>query len=300
MSDKNNKRKQRAVSEKSRSSQARLDDLEPPKIYRQDQVSSRQTKTQTRRRQNKKRRLKNSVRRALIIAAFAIALAAAGTAVCITAFCKVETVTAAGSEMYSQQQIVDASGISSAVNLVLLDKEETAAKIERSLPYIGSVDIKKVFPNTVEITAQDTRAAYSVENTNGTYTLLAPDFKVLEGASAQNPADTVIISNAQIKSAQNGLQAEFADTAQQERLSAIAKAIENANMTQATELYSKSVNENYVVYMGRITFILGTVDNIDEKILRGLASCERIDESGSNISGTLDLTVDKQSYFTAE
>ena len=71
-------------------------------------------------------------------------------------------------------------------------------------------------------------------------------------------------------------------------------------MAQATEIYTLGVNSNYVVYMNRITFELGTLDDLENKLIRGLASCEKLDESGSNIRGTLNLTVDKQSYFTAE
>ena len=71
-------------------------------------------------------------------------------------------------------------------------------------------------------------------------------------------------------------------------------------MAQATEIYTKGINSNYIVYMNRITFELGSLDNIEDKIIRGLASCEKLDENGSNMRGNLNLTVDKQSYFTPE
>lgn len=223
-----------------------------------------------------------------------------GVTLSLTVFFKTEIVTAQGSGIYAEQQIVDASGINSDNNLFLLDKEEISARITRQLPYIGTVTIERKLPNTVVIEVTDTYASYAVENSDGTYTLMDAEFKVLDNASAQNPADTIIISNAQIKTADPGTAVVFSDAATQERITQIAQAVAETDMAQATEIYTKGINSNYIVYMNRITFELGSLDNIEDKIIRGLASCEKLDENGSNMRGNLNLTVDKQSYFTPE
>lgn len=300
----NNKKRKRSVSEKSYASRAPLNDLDPPRIYREEQQPGKAkrppTKNQTRRRQNKKRRLKNSVRRGLLAFCLLVVLIAFGVALSLTVFFKTETITAQGSGIYTSQEIIDASGINSANNLFLIDEEEIESSITRKLPYIGEVTIKRELPNTLHITVTDTIASYSIRNEDGTYILLDLDFKVLENAAAQNPADTILISSAQISSAQPGSTIAFSDTAVQERLKTLAQTVYATGMAQATEIYTLGVNSNYVVYMNRIIFELGTLDDLENKLIRGLASCEKLDESGSNIRGTLNLTVDKQSYFTAE
>lgn len=301
---KDNKKRKRSVSEKSYHARAPLDDLEPPKVYRADSHlggdSMRPTKNQTRRRQNKKRKLKNSVRRALLAFCLLVVLLAFGVTLSLTVFFKTETVTAQGSGIYAEQEIVDASGINSGNNLFLISEEEIADSITRRLPYIGTVTINRELPNTLHIHVTDTIASYAIENADGTYILLDAQFKVLENAATQNPADTILISSAEISSANPGTTIAFSDTAVQQRLNEIAAGISKTGMAQATEIYTKGVNSNYIVYMGRITFELGTLDDLEDKIIRGLASCEQLDKDGSNMKGNLNLTVDKQSYFTPE
>ena len=301
---KDDKKRKRSVSEKSYSSRAPLNDLEPPRVYRSEshrnRASAEPTKMQTRRRQNRKRRLKNSVRRALLALCLLVVLLAFGVTLSLTVFFKTENVTAQGSGIYAEQEILDASGLNSSNNLFLLNEEEIGESIMRQLPYIGTVSISRKLPNTVNINVTDTIASYSIENSDKTYVLLDQNFKVLENAADRIPADTVRISSADISNADPGMTVVFSDTAVQQRLSEIAKAVNETGMAQATEIYTTGANSNYIVYMDRITFELGDLENLEDKIIRGLASCEQLDSDGSDMRGNLNLTVDKQSYFTAE
>ena len=63
---------------------------------------------------------------------------------------------------------------------------------------------------------------------------------------------------------------------------------------------SEETNKNYIVYDGRITFELGECEDLQNKIYRGLAACEQLNEGSSGIRGRLDVSGGKQSYFTAE
>ncbi len=303
----NKKKRKRAVSEKSHATRAPLNDLEPPRIYRDAQQSGKPpqrqrqapTKNQTRRRQNKKRRLKNSVRRGLLGFCLLMVLLIFGSVLSLTVFFKAENITAQGSGIYTSEEIIEASGVSSEDNLFLLDEEDIESRITRALPYVGEVTIERELPNTVNIVVIDTTASYSIQNEDGTYILLDINFKVLEKSAVEQPDNTIIISSADVSSANPGNTIAFSETAVQERLTTLAQAVYSCGMAQATEIYTLGVNSNYVVYMGRIVFELGSLDDLEDKIIRGLASCEKLDESSSNISGTLNLTVDKQSYFTA-
>lgn len=299
---KDDKKRKRSVSEKSYNSRAPLNDLEPPRVYRGDVKTGRTqaapTRTQTRRRQNKKRRLKNSVRRALLAFCLLVVLLAFGVTLSLTVFFKTETVTAQGSGIYTEEEIAEASGINSGNNLFLINTDEIEDNITRRLPYIGEVTIKRELSNTVNITVSDTAASYAIANEDGTYILLDSNFKVLESAASQNPADTILISNVQIDSADPGVTIVFSDDAVQQRLAEMANAVAKTGMTQATEIYTTGVSSNYIVYMNRITFELGNLSDLEDKIIRGLASCEQLDKDGSNMQGNLNLTVDKQSYFT--
>lgn len=301
---KDDKRRKRNVSEKSFAARTQLSDLEPPKIYggspQKQRATLEPTRNQKRKRQNKRRRLKNSVRRALLAICLLIVLIAVGTVLSLTVFFRTEVVEASGSGIYSQQEITDASGIEIGDNLFLLDTQEIEQRITRLLPYISSVEVKKVLPKTVRLNVNDAAAAYYIDNEDGTYILLDTEFKVLENASSEIPASSVKISSMTVSSAEPGERIEYEDSDAADRITQMAQAVRSAGMTQATEIYTQGVNSNYIVYMDRITFELGQCTDLENKIIRGLASCEQLDGESPNIRGNLNLTVDKQSYFTAK
>lgn len=298
---KDDKRRKRNVSDKSFAARTQISDLEPPKIYSSQSVRAKEpTRNQKRKRQNKRRRLKNSVRRGLLASCLLIALLAVGTVLSLTVFFRTEVIEASGSGIYSQQEIADASGISAGDNLFLLDSEEIESRITALLPYISSVSVEKTLPKTVKLSVTDASAAYYLENKDGTFILLDDKFKVLEAASSGQPSGAVKISGIAAGAAQAGKEISFEDENAAKRVRQLAQAVSDTEMTQATEIYTNGVNSNYVVYMDRITFELGQCSGLEDKIIRGLASCEQLDAQGANIRGNLNLTVDKQSYFTAE
>lgn len=298
---KDDKRRKRNVSDKSFAARTQISDLEPPKIYgSQGGRAKEPTRNQKRKRQNKRRRLKNSVRRGLLAACLLIVLLAVGTVLSLTVFFRTEVIEASGSGIYSQQEIADASGISAGDNLFLLDSEEIESRITALLPYISSVSVEKTLPKTVKLSVTDASAAYYLENKDGTFILLDDKFKVLEAASSGQPSGAVKISGIAAGAPQAGKEISFEDENAAKRVRQLAQAVSDTGMTQATEIYTNGVNSNYVVYMDRITFELGQCSGLEDKIIRGLASCEQLDAQGANIRGNLNLTVDKQSYFTAE
>lgn len=301
---KDDKRKKRNVSEKSFAARTQLSDLEPPKIYggsrQRARVPAEPTRNQKRKRQNKRRRLKNSVRRGLLAACLLVVLLAVGAVLSLTVFFRTETIEAKGSGVYSQQEIADASGLAAGDNLFLLDSEEIEQRITRLLPYISSVEVERVLPETVRLNVTDASADYYIENTDGSCILLDSAFKVLENACAEIPAGAIKISNLTVSASEPGEKAVFEDADAAKRIALLAEAVRTTGMTQATEIYTQGVNSNYIIYMGRITFELGRCTDLENKITRGLASCEQLDSESPNIKGNLNLTVDKQSYFTAE
>lgn len=56
-----------------------------------------------------------------------------------------------GTSRYSQQQVLQASGIRQGGNLFLLNKHQAAASITEQLPYVESVRIRRQLPNALHI-----------------------------------------------------------------------------------------------------------------------------------------------------
>ena len=233
-------------------------DLEPPKIYsnRSNEVQ-KQTRTQTRRKQNKKRRLKNKVRKALLGIIFFVVLMAVGAVLSLTVFFKTESITVSGSGIYSQEQIVNASSINIGENLFLIDSKDASSRITTQLPYIYNVKIKKQLPATVKITVTDATAEFAIDNGNNTFILADDNYKVLETAAAEQPADSIVIKDAAVKTAEPGKRIEFEDETASDCINKIVEAINATGMTGVTAISSRDVNNNYIIFDNRITFELG-------------------------------------------
>lgn len=273
--------------------------IEPPKIYREDQRNKQNlNRAELRHKQNKKRKLKNSVRNALIMIAFLIVLISVGVVLSLTTFFKIETINVTGSGIYSTEEIIDNCGINKGENLFLIDKENCKAKLEKNLPYVYDVKIKKQLSSTINIEITDAKAEYSIQKEDKTFILLDDNFKVLDNAATENVDGTINIINSEITNAENGSKIVFKDENISDCLSKMSAVIKDINMTEATAISSSSINTNYIVYEGRITFSLGNCDNLESKVYKGLASCDKLNKSKPNAKGTLDLSSDKQIYFT--
>ncbi len=275
-------------------------EIEPPKIYNNHGENKKPNRTQTRHRQNKKRRLKNKVRKALLAVILFIVLIAVGAVLSLTVFFKAQTVNVSGSGIYSQEQIVNASAIDIGDNLFLINSNRAAQKITTQLPYIYNVKIKKQLPATVKITVTDATAAYAIENGDETFILADDNYKVLEVSAAEQPAGSVLITDAAIKSAEPGSRLEFDDDTISDCLIKITDAIKATEMKSATAISCKDINNNYIIYDGRITFELGSCDDLEIKIKRGVLICDEMNETNPSIKGKINLKSGKQSYFTPE
>lgn len=292
--------------------------IEPPKIYRDSQknIVSRQEKarknatnqkgrrneniTRAEKRQidNKKRKKKNKLRKILIYFCAVLGFSAVGVVLSLTVFFHITEIQVTGNERYSTEEILTQCTIDVGENLFLADTDTAKSQLELNLPYIYNAKISRKLPYTIEIAVTEAEPAYSIQNKDKTYILLDDKFKVLEEASKKSYGIT--ISKAEIKSSVLGKTIQFKDDNVGKCLSEMAQVIKNNKFTEITSIYSNNLNDNYVVYDNRITFKLGSCNNIENKIYQGMASCEKLDETSPNVTGTLDISGGKSMYFTEE
>ncbi len=276
--------------------------LEPPKIYREDQRIERYTnnKSEVRKKPKVKRRLKKKVRNALIVILLFIILISVGVVLSLTTFFNIENINVTGSEIYTTQEIIDNCGIDYGENLFLLNKESAKEKLEKNLPYIYDAKIKIKLTNVVNIEITDAVASYAIKNKDNTFILLDDKFKVLNNMSAENVEGTVNIVDSKISSAETGSKIVFDNDSISECLSKISSAVKDTQMTEATAISSEGFDKNFIIYEDRITFELGNCENLENKVYKGLAACEKINANNPKAKGRIDLSDDKQIYFTEE
>ena len=330
-SNKNKQKPQRTAREdelRSLDSQLGSFGLEPPKVYRrqdsqqqrrtsqqQSRNGSRSAQQQSRRpassrqntprtpqekvkQQNQKRRIKKKVRNVLYASGLVVLVAAVLITLSLTVLFKIDTINITGNEKYSAKQISAVMPIEKDKNLFMADVKGAKKKLEENLPYIYNAEITRKFPSTINVAITEVKTIYRIKNADKTYTLLDNRFKVLEEHAAKVPAESIEIKKATVSKAAAGTTVELKDEKMLDYLKRICATINKVNMKKVTAIYSKDINNNYIVYDNRITIKLGAIDKSEQKLFSALAALEKLEKTNPAAHGEMTATSDKQIYFT--
>lgn len=285
--------------------------LEPPKIYRHDQKAG--SKSEHRRRtqkdesvspqeknkqQNKKRRLKKGVRRAIYGVSVFVCVALVLVVLSLTVLFKIDNINISGNKFYTTQQISAVLPLETGKNLFTSDLSGAKVKLEENLPYIYEATLTRKFPSTVSVVIKETPKVYQIKNADNTYTLLDDRFKVLEAKTGNLPKDCIEVRKAAIKTAVAGKTVQLTSDKVLECLISLCEVINKVEIDKVTAIYSQDINNNFIVYDGRITIKLGSLDNAEEKLYSALTAIDKLTESNPKAEGELTAISDKQVYFT--
>lgn len=80
-----------------------------------------------------------------------------------TVFFQVETVAVTGNSRYSQEEIIQATGIQTGDNLFRMNKFQIAHQVLQDLPYVEEVTIRRSLPSTIVITVKEWDAVARIE-----------------------------------------------------------------------------------------------------------------------------------------
>lgn len=134
----------------------------------------------TERRHNRTRRRRGRFRALYQLLAVVAAVAAISVG-CIVFF-RVQTITVTGNARYTAEEIADVSGVRTGDYLVLLDRSEIAHNLRSDLPYIESVGVRRMLPDSVLITVTESKAAAALQ-IGDSWWLINRSGKLLESLS---------------------------------------------------------------------------------------------------------------------
>lgn len=80
-----------------------------------------------------------------------------------TVFFRVEQVVVTGNSRYTQDEIIEVTGIEKGDNLYGWNKFAIAQRLRQTLPYIGEVTIRRALPSTILITVAEWEAVARIE-----------------------------------------------------------------------------------------------------------------------------------------
>jgi len=198
------------------------------------------------------------------------------------------------STYYTEEEIIRVSGVETGDSLVRVSKSSVRDSIEKLLPYIGNVKVQRRYPSTLRLVTEDTHAVYGAD-AGGGLTLLDEDYKVL-GVSEKRPKGCMKITGLSFESAETGETAVFTDEAYKARIKSIVDACNDAGIENITKLDLANIANVRIVINSRVTIILGTITDLNEKLSMGLRTMEAELQNASEAKIIIDVTDSERSY----
>lgn len=215
---------------------------------------------------------------------------------------------------YSSAEILQALGVHAEENIFSFDPAEKAAALEKQFPLLENIRVERDYPNTVVVRTNAATAVYAMQ-TSGGWLSLSAGLKILDQDSAQ--PDLIILCGGEPVSATPGTQLEFetgpsgpssgsaaSDSAASseagpptdkrlESLNTLLTALGSSELgADVTRIEFEDPEQMAFLYQGRISVLLGTLNELDYKLR--LAKYVLLNEDGKGCSptdtGMLDLS----------
>ncbi len=188
-------------------------------------------------------------------------VAAVGTVLSLTVFFKIKSIDVYGESRYSSKEIIKVANVQLESNLVRLDSEQISGRIEKELPYIEEVKIKKRLPTTLEFNVVAAKIAGYIAADDGYY-IVSTEGKLLE-KSVDKPEKMAEI---------NGITLEKPSVSQYidgENIKYVKKIYEAFGEGMSSNITALSVGDRIdlsFVYNDRVTVKLGSESDLSKKL----------------------------------
>lgn len=243
-----------------------------------------------RQRKIRRRRLKIAFVFFLIIALITLAI------MCFTVFFPIKRISVSGSEIYSKNEIIKASKLTTDDNFFLASEDEIQENIRKSLPYVDTVKLKRVLPDAVILTVTDARE-YAYFTADGKYYILSESGYVLK-EQTEAPQNVFEIVSSGI-TGDVGEKAIYNNSAEQEIVNTLINCLSKKEINIDKIDVSNILQINLEVE-GRFCVVLGTTEYTEQKIAHLSSMIESIPDRKGTINLSMWTPTNSQGSFVEE
>ena len=204
-------------------------------------------------------------------------------------FLRVSVITVAGATMYSDEEIITVSGISAGDNLLFIDISVAERRIQVAMPFIDTVNVMRLPPDTVHIEITESKAIAAIEFRNDII-IIDSTGRVLQHTD-RAPEGLINVWGIVPSDAAEGskLRAEQGGELQLQYMIDVLAAIEREGIEDnVSYLDVYNISQLNFGYMGRFRVMLGGPNNLRQKLdslPRAITGVEALESSG--VTGTL-------------
>ncbi len=210
--------------------------------------------------------------------------------VSIFVFLNVKTIKINGNEKYTNEEIGALIPIVIGDNMFSFDSEEIEAEIQRVLPYVGKVEIKRDLPTTVEVNIVEEIPYFATELAGDTY-LVSSNLKVLERldkVEAEDSGLTALTLN-NVRTCIVGQSLEFVNKRTFDAILSLYQNFEsNFIEDKIVSINVKSRFDIYVNYDDRFEVYFGDTEDIDIKVRFLIAIIDELDPNSTGVINVSD------------
>lgn len=227
------------------------------------------------------------IRKRRLIISFAIViilLLIVGVILSLTVLFPISELSASGSKVYTNKQIITASQINNGDNIFSLSEKDTLKTLKSKLPFIESIKFKRTLPDKLEIIVTDAKE-YACYQYKGKYYTVSQDGWVLkEYIEIPQNAFYIICNDVKCKV---GSEVEFSKDSTHELSEQIGDLLTkykiSVNYIDITnEIVLKAKVEN------RFVVNFGTSSNLENKVKHLYTMMQKIEE---NKTGNINLSM---------
>ncbi len=204
----------------------------------------------------------------------------------VTVLFNSEQIIVEGESIYTDEEIIAASGLSGKENLVRLNLSGVNERITDALVSLDSATVSKQFPNAIRITVQPAKPMANFYYAGKNY-VISHVGRVMQIDS--RAADCMeVVGYRPGESVAVGDYIKAADPEQDKMISEITAALEKLGFSDITQLDISDPLSLTMVCDGRIFIRLGNILSLEEKLTMAMEIIENHIEPGERVS--LDVT----------
>ncbi len=248
------------------------------------------------RRKNKRRKYRRR-RTGFVFAVFSFLVILAAVVAAMTVFFKISDIKITGQTRYSEEEILEASGIETGTNMFMINKFASINRMFSKLYYLDEVRVRRRLPDTVEIIVSDTEPVTSIRIADE-YWLMDKRCKLLETVDEQKAKEFGILEGLEVKNASAGKIIESDD---QDKLSKLKEfltaAYDGGVLKDIKDINFEKLYDVSFRFEDRFTVNIGSTGDYERKFRFLLSVSERLSPTDR---GEIDLSDPESAHFRPE
>ena len=225
------------------------------------------SRAELRARAAKKKKLRRQVRIAITVIVVMLLAGICALVYCIAYGAPINKINVTGKTTYSNEQIIDASGIQTGDNMLRIRKSEVSRTICEELPYVSSVKVEFKLPDTLVLKVTQAQEKYLIVGKGG-YLGLDENGKVLSLKKKKAKEGQYRLEGFDQQTAREGdiYKPENDNVKRFEAAKTLVEQLEKNELKKANLLQLGDLSRIVIQYDGRINIYLSGTSDAESKI----------------------------------